>query len=249
MWRVLLQRSGEKTSIGEFWQSQLTYAGWGFPTWALVAAIAGIVVTYQSRDAARRDVLCLACGVPVIYAVALRNGAHLHSFWNFAAVAAIAIGTAAAVDAVLKRSKSAAVRRVLAGAALVVLVLGPSIEPDVDRRWSEDGIAAGEIVSAVGRDDRGILVWPAIGEPAAWLDYYGGAPHRTLADHEVQAAAAEDPQRPVLIWRRAIDERAAGYSFDQLSEVATARRGDYLLVPVAQIAAALGPQTSAARGN
>jgi hypothetical protein len=243
LWTVLRARSGDDgAGLVEYADRQSLYFRMGFPVWALLLSAAGVVAWAVLRRGQRVEPLLLL-GVPLVYALAFRQGSYIHAYWNFWLLLPVAVFAAMAVDALAReRARRQAPLAVLAAA---LLLLGPSLGRSPQRQTFEAGADAGALVAEHLRDAGPVAVWPGVGEPAWWLDYYGRAPHDTLVASELRSAADERPGRLVLVGRAAVEHYFTAELFARLEPIAEHQQGDYLLIEAGSLAPAVDTMTAA----
>jgi hypothetical protein len=194
------RRSGESSTVGvddmvSFqipWLAQLLGLG--------LAGLGACVAALWDRRA--RALAAMGLAIVVVYAVAFRQAAAGHQYWNYWALIPTAIGFAWAFDRLAKDLPARAVAPTLVGACTVLGFLNLVVFDDEALRYIDDGHEVAELVVARPiPDEQGGI--PYVGQafrPNAWLEYYTGLPAAQLESQEqLDTVAASEPEYVVVV--------------------------------------------------
>lgn len=200
----LSYRSGGTIGLADSLSFQLDWIRilLGASTLGLVACAAAVT------DRAVRPLALLLLATAATWSVVLHGGAGGHQFWNYFTVLPAALGGAWALGALARqvdRSGSLPVRGPtlalgLAAALAVLQVTGTTL----GERLIDDGLAAGTALEELDVPD-GATELAVVGDEVrvyAIVAYYTGLVPRDVPDRaDLEAIAAADPTRPVLVVR------------------------------------------------
>jgi hypothetical protein len=205
------RRSGESNTVGlgdmvSFqipWVVQLLGVG-------IVGLGACIAALWDRR---MRALAAMSLGIVVLYAVAFRQAAAGHQYWNYWVLIPTAVGFAWAFERLRRDVPARAGWAVLTGACVVIGVVNLAVLDDEARRYIDQGYEIAELVIDQPRpaDQEEIAYVGQSFRPDAWLSYYTGlhpVPLRTTED--VVALGREHPDHQVVVlgW---CDEGDSGY--------------------------------------
>ena len=165
-------------------------------------------------DRTMRALAAMSLGIVVLYAVAFRQAAAGHQYWNYWVLIPTAVGFAWAFERLRCDVPARASWGVLAGACVLIGVLNMAVLDDEALRYIDEGHEVAEqlLDQTVPADQQGV---PYIGQayrPDAWIGYYTGLPAVALANREqLDAVARRNPDEVTVVlgWCEAADPAVA----------------------------------------
>lgn len=237
---VLFRVDGEEATEDGFVVSQVRYLAQGFPLWTLAITGYGLLLVWRDRVSA------LVAGALVAsvagYTLAFRQGARVHSYWNFWAVMVVLLAAAAVVDRHLGHLRR--VRRgpeALVAACAVLVVLTSAVLDVRGVREVEMGTRAGEVVTRtrLSPDQATFFTMTDWEEEQPWVTYAVRRPSVRLSGvDDVRAREATEPDAVVLVRRETIDAVREG-AFAALGGRFLEARDPYATVTVRELVRAL----------
>jgi 4-amino-4-deoxy-L-arabinose transferase-like glycosyltransferase len=194
------RRSGESNSVGvgdmvSFqipWLTQLLGLG--------LVGFGGCVAALWDRRF--RPLAATGLAIVVVYAVAFRQAAAGHQYWNYWALVPCAIGFGWLFDRVARDLRARAVLPTLVGVCALIAIINLAVLDDDARRYVDDGHEVAElVVDQSFPDDQRVV--PYLGQPYrpdAWLAYYTDRSPRVLSSSDqLDAMVAERPDDIVVV--------------------------------------------------
>jgi hypothetical protein len=233
-WSTIRMRSSTTTAgVATQVDVQLSYVRINFSPWWLALAAIGCGALLLERHR-RRPSHALLVIVPLLYLLALPNGAYFHPYWNYWLVLTVAVFAAVGAERLVASSRIRAAA--LAPLALVLLVAAPHVDQSPIRRDIASGVTAAELVRENSSADGAVWVWPKFLEPSWWATYYSGQPYVALNTNDLDRYAADDADHPVIVWRTEAVRVDGEATFEALKSVADVQRDDYLVVRAERLA-------------
>jgi hypothetical protein len=189
-------------------------------------------------DARRRAPAVVLLGCTFGWAVAMAEGATVHSYWLYWTVVPTAFGAAWLVERALALELPVpAVRHAAAGALGLLLVAGVVTSSYVQHSEAS-GAAAGELVTSAdlpaGQD--ALYLLGVVNPPPTWIGYQVGRPPVWLdTPDDVRRVADEHPDDLVLVSTWCPADRRPNPCADVVAPQPMWQR-DYLLLPAAEVA-------------
>jgi hypothetical protein len=165
-----------------------------------IVGLASCVAALWDRRA--RALAGMSLGIVALYAIAFRQAAAGHQYWNYWALLPTAVGFAWAFGRISTEVPARARGAVLAGACVVMGGMNLLVLDNEALRYVDDGREVAELVVASPYPaDQEIA--PYVGppyRPDAWLAYYTGLPARQITSPDALDGLADDDVVVVLGW-------------------------------------------------
>lgn len=190
------------TGWATFLHLQGVYLGALFAPTALLALIPGAYLASRSRRL--RPVFVVTLVAPIVYALALRDGASNHDYWNYWLVVPLAIAAAALAQRLFERAEQHAVPpAVVVGAAVaaavVAVVLAFPTTTTAALRSYQNGEPAAGLVAEGARSRSPVYLAGRYQGDIYWADYATARARSLGGVGAVKAAAGVQPEAPVIV--------------------------------------------------
>lgn len=225
--RIARERSGAEFSWGEFLSAQVDHSMSVFGAVAIMCLIAGLVLVRRRPRLIGQMVV--VCAVTLAYALAFRQGATIHEYWNAAALPAVALGGALLGER-LAESWPRVLPAVCTVAALLMLLSAVNVT-----RIQFNGDAAGYLARTAG--ERGDPVLYSTEIVSEWVTYESGRPVTPVYScRSVQRLAARAPDATVLTSAQWVESLRPGQWKVLASAPASTVRDNYALSSATTVA-------------
>lgn len=193
-----------------------------------------IALTAGLLDKRTRWLTIITGLVAIGYIYGLQQGSFMHDYWIFPLLLPVWLGTAALVGIVSEHAETW-VTIVVVGVAAVGLIIGANalLTSEVPDVYYNDRVEAGTFVRGLAPPDQDIA-WAMRAVPTPrWVAYYWDLPTELLDPEDL----ADIPDDEVVLVR--LDWLLAEFDREMVVDSAVESSGGYLLVPSAELDAAL----------